>query len=358
MDIKFMKIYRSGIENLISISDNGRTKESIFRDIKISLYYLLLTFFNKKRMFIPNEVYINKGNNERYLIPPQYDENAVILRGKAFTSVKELIYNPSFVSMYDRKERLKINVSIIKEYIKKRKQIRYLSMWIEYCWILKFIQGAKLKRIASCGHYDEITTWLAFLSKLFDFKTVIIQHGFVSDKIRLAHRIPCDEVVVFDNNSLKTFKTHIIFNEDCIYKIQSKPFIPFHNINRHTGYKYIGIIEQCNPAWVNRIIETIADSDMKNIFFVIMLHPLSNAKYANRYGSFHIITTRDKIKNLDLLIMECSTLAIDYYTAKITTPVLFTNVDGIANLSEYPFIYVESDEMLLRLIVQKLEGKL
>ncbi len=359
MEKKLMEIYQCGIENLISISDNGKIKkENIFRHIKILIFYFLLIIFNKKKDNLPDEVYINRGVNETHLIPFQYNKSSIILRGKAFKSIVEFIENPSFVSMYCRAERIKININIVKEYIKNRKEIKHLSMWIEFCWIVKFIQRSNVKCIASCGHYDEITTWIALLSEIFYFKTVIIQHGFISSKIKLAHKIPCDEVVAFDNKSLNTFKQHIISNENCIYKVEKKPFIQFQNLNRHMGYKYIGIIEQCNKEWVNNIIKVIETLKMKNIIFVILLHPLSSFKYVNEVGDSKIIITRKKISNLDLLIMECSTLAIDYYTAKIDIPILFTSADGVENLSEYPFVYVQSDKILLEMIAGKLGAKL
>ena len=87
-----------------------------------------------------------------------------------------------------------------------------------------------------------------------------------------------------------------------------------------------------------------------------MLHPLSKNKY-NELLQENIHVTYKKIINLDLLIMDYSTLALDYFWANSLIDIIYTNKQGIETLKDYPFQYVETENELKKLVKFNVDKK-
>lgn len=327
-----------GIENRHAFGKGAFSKK---RTVKMLLYYILIAIFSPydKRRY--NKAFFVAGKSHRNW-DFQVDTQITVYRGFCYRSVSELWKLYTVLSPYRRFERLVILTNMVSVYLKNKKDIVYLSAWLEYTAFNLFFKKLKLTDFTARNHFDEFATWFGIFAQQYGFKLHMYQHGVVYDSIVLPHKIYCDEFYAFDNYSIRAFRNNYHGNPDCKYTVYPFPAsISFDEVEQDAGVLHIGIAEQHNPQWAEKVI-AIASSVPDSRTFV-MLHPLSDCNYGGEGVS---LEKSRKIRNLDVLITDSSTLAIDYYREMPDIKVLFTSALIKNCFADYPFVFVEDLDRL------------
>ena len=175
------------------------------------------------------------------------------------------------------------------------------------------------------------------LSERLKFDLSIYQHGVVLRSVTIPHRIYCSYLYGFDSYSLEIFKANYIRNPDCRYEVYPfGPSISFDRLEREDGSFYVAIAEQYNPEWANQVIELVHRL-LPCAKIIVMLHPYSKISYASQPGV--VEEGAKKYININLLLTESSTLALDYYRADKSLPIMYTAASATECFAGYPFIY-------------------
>lgn len=340
----YITIYKHGLENISRIYG---CDFSNLRNLKVLLYYIVTIFISPYTKVNFQSIYFVNGKSQRKM---QICESCdtIVYRGLCYDKLDELWSFNTFLCKIGFLKRVTLFLKSLLIF-KKNKLVNFAS-WLEFCYILRFLQITKIERVVSRGHYDEISTWLGDLSKELGFKFVIYQHGIVSKELIIPHRIYCSDLYAFDNYSQQCFSKNYVEREFC--KFHLRPFqsnINFDIIRRKEGYLYIGLAEQVNSKWVKMIIEEIRKLKRK-IIFVIMLHPFSHNKYI---GDDIILMPDKKYFNLDAIITYNSTLLLDYYSKGYSNGIFFTDEKSIDCFRDYPFIFVSDVSLINNYLVYR-----
>ena len=341
---KHFALFDHGIQNRLLFGASPFTKA---RNLKICLYYLLIAIFSPCKKGNPGSVYFIAGKGERnWKFEAEENADVKLYRGFCYNSFRELWQLYTVFSPFNRFERFAILVNMISVYLKNKKDVQYLSAWLEYSAYNCFFQRTKLHTFTARNHFDEFATWFGSFAQMYEFRFCVYQHGVVYDSVVLPHKIHCDHFYAFDNYSIGAFRKCYHGNPECQYEVY--PFgssVAFEEIQREPGKLYIGIAEQRNPKWTEQVIALTQKIPFAQVF--VMMHPLSDANYNAENIS---LEKSRKILNLDLLITENSTLALDYYRAYPQIRVAFTS-ELIRNcFADYPFTYVQSFEEMEKLL--------
>lgn len=340
-------VFLEGIENKLSIDKNFKYTSSI--NIKIIFYYIVLSLVTKYNNKVYEKLFLINGKSQRRM-KFDYSDNKIIFRGICYKNFSELFFGYHFVSPFKRKDRIRIICSAFKTFNNDNKYL--LGSWIEFNIIKNYFMKNNVSSFSTRSHYDEITTWISKFSNN-SFKLNVYQHGIVKRSDTISHKIKYDSLFAFDNYSIDVFKKNVILNNKCEYAIF--PFLPsvnFTEYKKEKTYYYIGIIEQKNSHYINKIIDNISSVN-NNIVFVIMLHPLSK----NSYSGNNIICEKiKKYSNLDMYITDSSTLLIDLCRAKINKNLIFTDPNMIECFSNYPTTFI-NDINEINTIIRKETNK-
>ena len=324
-----VNICRKGIENRKVVS-----KRTFSRGLKVFIYNISVALFSPTIGRVA-EIFLVNGKSQNKLIL-DISNSKKIYHGFVYSKVTDIFDLPTLYCQRSIFQRLCKLIEWSFQFISHKNEIEVFSAWIELCSLCDFLVHSGVKEVIGRGHYDEFSTWLGELSKILDFKYIIYQHGVEFGDIDLPNKIYCDSVNTFDNYSSSVFRKHIISNDLCNYSIYNfQPSVLFVDIpKKERGMIYIGIAEQCNPDWINLVIKSLEVD--KRLYLIVMKHPLSSMAYIINHG---LVDDNNKYFNVDYLLTEHSTIAIDYYRAKSPAKIIFTSPLIIDAFKEYPFIY-------------------
>ena len=326
MVYKDKDIYMFGIENESAVSSH---KRSFLEKFSIVLYYLGLVLFcrvdrNKYKSF-----YFVGGTAE-FKWKTLESADKMLYRGSP-RKIGDLRGLYTFVSPFSRRKRISTFFQALKRFQKDDRD--YFARRLEFCFLSRFVREVKPKKLITRGHFDCMTTWMSLLMEEQGGDLVIYQHGVVNNAVKIPNKLSVAEFHGFDNYSIETFR-NLYVKEGT--KCSIFPFcsnVCFRDIPKNG--RLIGIAEQLNPKWVESVVASI-NRAFDDVQIVIMLHPLSSRKYALK----NCISIKDfKVGNIEALITESSTLAIDYYYHDNSIKVFYTSADMKDCFSDYPFIY-------------------
>lgn len=348
--------FSSSIDNCIAGVVNRETvlnrKISLFRKIKIFIYNIAVILFSPRINYSCEKIFFINGKSQNRSSFFKKDV-LKIYHGNVYNNFIDIFNKPTLYSICSRKKRIELFFKTIKTYFINKNQICDFGSWLEYVVLENFIRCSSVEEIISRGHYDEYATWLGILSFQYGFIYSIYQHGVVAADEYVKNRIECNNFYAFDKYSINIFRSKIIRNESCNYYLYDFPSsVHFERIDKLPNNYYIGIAEQDNYEWTSRIIDMLLKTS--NIRIILMLHPLSKNKYKYKKNS-KIKVTSKKIINIDLLITENSTLALDYYKKQKDFKIIFTSNESKNTFLEYPFLYCESLNSIRQYIEKELQ---
>ncbi|MBQ1317186.1 MAG: hypothetical protein IIY46_06870 [Lachnospiraceae bacterium] len=306
-------------------------KDGSHRNRMVYGYYGLVLLMNRRKE-LSGPVTIISGKAQR--------TNAVsarlpqhVYRGPWFEKIGELRDGVTILTPFSFAEKLRLRFLSLRLYRKNHGKILDYILWQEFCFIAAFLNRVKPPCVYARGHFDECAVWLGKLCDLLGLEYRVYQHGVVSRKDVVPDRYPCTEFFVFDNYSADVFRANYISNPECVFTVYPfPPSVAFSTLERKTGYRYIGIVEQMNPDWVRQACAYFERKGEKAVY-VIMKHPLSAAKYTEDEET---LVTTVKYGNLDCLVTVNSTLLLDYYRNGYQGEVYVTDPDALEMFSGYP----------------------
>ncbi|WP_027209439.1 hypothetical protein [Butyrivibrio hungatei] len=337
MSNKEKEIFLNGIDNLKAI---GFEKQlSFMTSMKMFLFYICLCVVSKKQS-VNSEVFFINGYFEAKKNNPA-TENFQRIHVRKFTdSIKDLREKVSIVSTIPVGKRFWI---ILSSVMSTPRGGHNLGRWLEYRLLREAFGGNRFNAVCSFGHYDEFTYWLTELCAEHKASYSMYQHGVVTEKIIIPNKIYCDEVHLYNKFSETVFRDVIVKNDSCRYYIDGfKTNIEFKHMEKQEGKKYVGIVDQTFPDWLTDITECILG--LEGYVAVVMLHPLSAGNMFE--GKESIIETRDKYDNLDCIIVDFSTLVLDYISIGYDGPIICTSREACEGLfGEYGLKYVDKEKL-------------
>lgn len=347
---ELFEIYNRGKKNKIAVSPE--VANSITREIKVIGYYILLMFASPFQKIDSEINYVNGGKTQYLDIENEPIQR--VYRGYIYLSLLDFKMYKSFWSGIPYFLRGYIFIKSIYLYFKNGFKDKDLGSWLEFYILYNFFKKNKISKVVTRGHYDEVNTWMGEFSKCFDFSLVLFQHGIVLSDIHIPYKIFYSEVYVFDRYSKKIFRNNYVSNPECKYELYKyKASCEFKTIlDKRENTIYIGIVEQCNPNWVRFIIRQIEENYENNIYkCYVMLHPNSLFKYEGN----NIECTREKFSNIDVLITDFSTLALDYARENYKVKIIYTRKTEC--FQDYSFYYCENEDSINEELQKVKEGK-
>lgn len=337
---KHYALFEQGMKTRLALGgEDPFTKK---RNLKILLCYVLVAIFSpyrKKRIKSAYFVASKAQRGWKFDVPA--DEK--LYRGFCYHSVGELWKLYTAFSPFNRFERFALLCEMIGVYMKNKKNVQHLSVWLEYCTLNWFFQHANLETFIARNHFDEFAYWIGCFAQMYGFRFCEYQHGVVFDTTELPYKVYCDEFYAFDNYSVNAFRKCYHSNPQCKYAVYPfGPSVKLEELQREPGKLYIGIAEQNNPKWTEQILAVTRQISSAETY--VMMHPLSTANYS---GAGIKVEREKKFVNFDVLITEHSTLAIDFYRARPDMRVIFTS-ELIKNcFADYPFMHVPDVDQLV-----------
>ncbi len=330
-------VFLKGIENLKII---GKPEQlSLKASVKFFAFYCYLCFISKKRNISSNVFIINGYPEAKRNDPTEKRFKRVYLR-KFSNNYKELKDFTSLPSLLEKKDRIKV---LFRAFTSLPHGGHFLGRWFEFLLLTEVFKRGKIKRLCSFGHYDELSFWLTELCKYYKIYYVMYQHGIVLSDIHIPNKLFCNEIHLYNYFSKSVFENSVIKNKNCVYKIDGfVSNISFKKLEKDDKKKYIGIVDQTFPSWLNNVTNIV--TKISGCVAVVLLHPLTdNNVYENRDN---IIVTRDKYDNLDAIISDFSTLILDYISIGYTKKIICTNESVCENVfAEYGLRYISEEKL-------------
>ena len=286
--------FLKGIENLKA---TGSKKQlCIVTSAKIFLFYIYLCCFSKYR-YASSDIFFVKGLSEAKKNNPADNCQKIYLR-RFSNRPSELREKTSVVSLLTIRERFRI---ILHAIFSVPKGGNYLGRWLEFQILYEVFSKYNFKKICSFGHYDEFTFWLSELCESKDVQHIMYQHGVVMKSIKIPNKIYCNVIHVYNKYSKMVFEKEIVKNINCMFYVDGfKTDIMFKNLSRNNMKKYVGVVDQTFPEWLNYVTDAISSID--GIVSVVMLHPLTGSTSLETMDN--IVVTREKYFNIDCLISD------------------------------------------------------
>ena len=296
-------ICQKALENEIFL--NGFKKS---KNWKLILYVLFLMIFNSYTL-PGKKIYIINGKSEkRFTIPESFDGVYYGIVDKNIFIYRHLT---TYMSNVKRLERIKIFINSCRQYCYIKQYNIPLGYYLDFQYWKNFICHNNFKIILSNGHYDRLTTQLAYICRENNCKFIIKQHGIISKMLKIPYKIPADIVYAFNNNEIEKFKENIICGS-CEYKIFFQLSVNF--VCTEKRNMRVGIIEQPLKDMENIIDLVLKIYKRAEIF--VMIHPLSKNNYSKYSKNRNVVFLKgDKEWNLDCIVTKTSTLALEYVLA-------------------------------------------
>ena len=349
------RIFNDGIDNILA-TDIEEIQDCNFklRNLKMLLFYIITALFSSKKD-LTNEVYFI-GRPDKEEVFSRESTVSKVYRQRCIKSFTDIRNKTTIMSVFSRYDGIKLIVKSLRDGRKLIKQSiikeEYLSYWIDYYLIWKFLECKHPSLVIHRFHYDEKATWIGELKKEYDYEVNIYQHGVVTGELKLPHRILANRVFCLDKYSVSYFKNEIL--DDDVQEVAVYDFpecLEFTMISDDNKYEnLIGIAEQCNEKWTFDLVSKIVENCNDCIVY-IMLHPQSNADYSYFDKYPNIRTTTKKIENLDILITYNSTLIIDYYHHRKDYKIFFMSENDMEMYRDYPFICTANVDSILELLI-------
>ncbi len=331
---KMITAYKYTIDNTLYLEE----KISIKKKIKVLAYNLIgsLLFPHRIDDTAPLTLHVINGKSE--LSTRHFKKIPELYYGLTFSNWKEIKEQRSHISYIGRSERVKIIFSSILSYKDVKLYGGCYAYWLDFCLWNAYVSKTGTRTLVGNGNYDRLTTTITELCRLYSVSYQMKQHGLISSRIKIPHKIHCEKMYAFDDVQAELFKKHIIENDDCVYENWYKPGFEF--VEKKFDKYTIGIIE--NKSTINKITEiydilkSICRYGNKNQNVVIMLHPRSKqSEYEElvRDCKCNVTFTREKIFDYDMIVSCPSTLAYDYLRSDYTRPIIF--VEFISSLKYY-----------------------
>lgn len=345
------EIFFEGIDNLHVIGKPEQFGKK--NSAQMMMFYFLLCLLSRRQV-LGKRLFLINGMAEKGRKRPNAEHERIYAR-RFSSKIADLIKETSIVTPLSRIERF---VVIIKAMLNAPRDRRLLGRWIEFNLLKATMQSVEISEVASFGHYDELTYWLSELCRISNISYKMYQHGIVKKSISIPNKVYCQEIHVYNNYSKEVFREKIIRNSDCIYSIDGfETSIVFRCLEKEQGKKYIGIIDQTFPEWLEFVASSVLE--ISGYVAVIMLHPLNN-EFIYRKKKNDVIITKEKYENLDCIISDYSTLILDYIFSGYNKPIICTNKEAIDTIfKEYDLLYVKKEDLKynLRQIVERESNK-
>lgn len=316
-----------------SVEDNDILKKALAneqyvamdndKNIKLILYNIFLCLINKfhhcdlENVFVVNGKAELKYANQKGFTTLYY---AIISKNIGeYRNLKTHISGIKFIRRF---------LIILKAFKLSSKELP-LGYSIDFLLWKEFISKNNIKEIRNSGHYDRLTTQIAFLAIQSNIKYSMHQHGLIGNDIQIPYKIPASRVIVFDENERKKFIESIILNGNCEYEIKYQPTVKFNSTAKHKTR--IGVIEV--PIKEMQDIINIVCAKFPQYEIFIMIHPLSSSsKYTKNSALF---LESEKEWNLDLIFSGPSTLVYDYLREGFERPIVaYDNLNSLTNIDK------------------------
>lgn len=313
------------LDNLRKIVENDKAIGKKNNGIKILVYTLFICIINKYRKCNGKTVYVINGKAE--LKFSQQKDAMPIYYAVVSNKIGDYRKLLTHASYSNRKLRMKI---LIYSVVKREKDIP-IGYLLDYLLWKAFFISYTAESIGGSGHYDRLTTQLAFLANKYNKKFYMKQHGMLGYNTNLPHKIPIDRVVAFDNMEIEKFKKEIVLNNDCIFTTEYISTVNFKYTQKDK--KSVGIIDTPIDEMM-KLIQIVLEQNY-DCEYTIMLHPLSKIPLnKSEYKSMKFIKEPRKELNYDVIFSGPSTLVYDYLKAGYDKPIIVYDLDGISGLCD------------------------
>lgn len=302
-------ICQMALKNEIFLGNFKRNK-----NWELILYIFFLLIFNSYKV-IKNKIYIVNGISEkRFAIPKGFEGVYYGIVDKNILYYRNLT---TYMSNIKRLKRVKVFVEACKKYHLIRRLKIPFGYYLDYQYWKYCLCQNDLEVVLSNGHYDRLTTQLAYICRNNYLQFVIKQHGILSNTKKIPIKIPASTVYAFNNSEIEKFKENVILDH-CDYKIFFQPSVNF--ISTLKNKMRVGIIEQPLDD-MEKVIDLVLKVFEQSEIFV-MLHPLSKNDYSKYLRNKNIVfRTKDKEWNLDFIIARASTLVLEYAISGYKNPI-------------------------------------
>lgn len=332
MDYYNMKkiINDKDFENLKKIVENDKAVGKQNNGVKILIYSLFICIINKYRKCDGNTVFVVNGKAE-LKFSKQSDATSLYYAvvSKKLGDYYKLRTHVSYISRRFRAKLLFFSITHKVKNIPRGYLLDYL-LW------KAFFKVYDAERIGGSGHYDRLTTQLAFLASDNNKRYYMKQHGLLGHNMKLPHKFPVDMIVAYDAVEIEKFRKEITLNEDCVFVAEYNSTVEFEYTQKKE--MNIGIIDTPIDE-MPKLLEMILASKYDGKY-TIMLHPLSRIS-VNDYKCENIQFLKEKKKelNYDMIFSGPSTLVYDYVKAGYDKPIIVYVMDRTSGLCDVSLCY-------------------
>lgn len=202
---------------------------------------------------------------------------------------------------------------------------------LEYCLFKGILEGYKCNNIYIAGLNDRYAIMITDICQNNDnMKLHMLQHGLLADRKGLS-KVIADFFYYLYDFSFPFIKNAVdVHQENCI-KLSSKKKNSINDFFLTSKENIVAIATSiAYPSTNFSIIDIIVKHlDKTKYDILIYPHPLEDieaykAKYSSNQHIFYF--KRERHRNIDLVISQCSTMGVEYYNIGVES--LFINVHG------------------------------
>ena len=198
-------------------------------------------------------------------------------------------------------------------FMKKKYEIRDLLFRsyssFEYFLCYFFINESHISNIY---YYDSLVDRWAYLHGGLEHETIFIQHGIVSEKLKI-RKIGKVDYAYYINEKEKDICEKILFiNKPRFSYMKQSNFNPTTNKLLKNGFKHILLI--CNMLFFDKEQEIIKSFSKKKLNLYVKPHPNGlNDPYEELTNEYNLVLLeKEDIPKVDIVISYYSTLAMSY----------------------------------------------
>lgn len=311
--------------------ENDKKVRGASNGFKVLIYSIFICFVNNYHIeSSKKEVYVINGKAERRYIERQSAEP--LFYGLFANNISEFRNSLMHVSYIKKSKRMRIILKGLfsNSYGYPKGYILDYLLWKE------FFMSYTAEKIGGSGHYDRLTTQIAFLSETFKKKYYMKQHGLIGNNMDIPNKIPVYSLVAYDEHEADKFREEVVSNFDCKYSINYLNTVEF--MFSEYGNMHIGIID--TPIKEMGDIITAVVENLGDVECTVMQHPLSTLKKKSFVSQrIDFVESKQKEFNYDILVSGPSTLVYDYIMAGYERPILIYVLDSDSGLCDLTVKY-------------------